>query len=394
MTVTSSVESPVEAVARIAPIIREHADSSEQQRTLARPIVDAMIEAGLFRGLTPTALGGSEVGPVEWFRTVEAGARIDGSAGWCLFINGSAGLFGATLPDDKARELLGDPQFVAGGTLFPFGRAQATDGGYTISGRWPYASGCRHVNWHSVFCIVMDGDQPRQSPQGGPEIRTFLAPISKYEVIDTWYVSGLVGSGSHDVVADDIFVEEAFALPLSIRGTNSYYQGPLYRMPLITLFGLPIAAVALGIAQHAIDTTLEVAQAKVPAGPNSLPLRQRPTFHAQLAEAISAVASARAWLHQALDQLYQSAQADEPASIEARNECWMAAGQAVRASSRATELMYLAAGGTANYLSSPLQRCMRDMHAITQHAVTSSAAWESCGSVAVGNPPPNPFLLL
>lgn len=396
MTTVDKPRSNLEAVEAIAPTIREHADESEREATLARPIVEAMREARLFHHVAPRSLGGGEVDPITAFRTVEALARIDGSTGWCAWTNGGTGLAGQEMDDAHAEAIFADPNFIAAEVLFPPGKAVAVDGGYRVTGRWPFASGCKHATHISPLCIVFDGDQPRMTPEG-PEMRAPFIPTSSVTILDTWDVSGLSGTGSHDVVVDDVFVEEGYAVPMMGGPGNRHYTGPLYRMPLLTFHAWPIAAVTLGIAQHAMDVMLEVAQTKVPAAmaaTDPKPMRDRPLFHLQLGEAVACVRSARAWLYEALGELWEIAQSGAEADTDARVNMAAACANATRSSIRAVELMYLAGGGGANYRKSPLQRCMRDIHAVSQHFLTSPAALENSGAVFAGAPPSNPLLLL
>jgi indole-3-acetate monooxygenase len=395
MTTIERPTSPFETIERIAPILREHADDSERGAQLAQPIVDALIENGLYRLLAPKSLGGSEVDPITWFKFVEALARIDGSTGWCMFINGATGITGKNMPEADAEALIGDPRTVIAGTVFPFGRAQAVDGGYMVNGRWSYASGCKQATWLFGFCTVFDGDAPRMTPFG-PEIRMAGAPASDVTILDTWDVNGLCGTGSHDIVLENLFVKEAHAIPL-VGQPNRHYEGALYRLPVMTLFAWPMGAVALGIAQHSIDIMLEKAQTKVPAAvaaTDPRPLRERSLFHLQLSQATSLVRSARAWLHEAVGEVWDLAQAGEAADLDVRTNLCAAAVNATHRSREAVELMYLAGGGAANYRSSPLQRCLRDIHAVSQHAATSPTAAEGTGAMLAGMPPPNPLLLL
>ncbi len=396
MTTISLTTSPLEAVEQIAPIIREYADQSEREGTLARPIVDAFIEHGLFRQLTPESLGGAEVDPVTWFKTVEAAARIDGSAGWCLFINGGTGFIGSRMTEETSEELMTNPGTVIAGGVFPFGRAEVVDGGYRVTGRWPFASGCKHSTIIGGLCVVFDGPAPRMTPMG-PELRMCGLPADQVTIIDNWDVSGLAGTGSHDFVLEGAFVPERYAINMLSRPENRHYTGPLYAMPFISLFGLPMAAVALGIAQHSIDVMLEVAQTKVPAAmaaTDPKPLQQRPLFHLQLGEAMALVRSARAWMHEAVDEAFEVAKAGQPADMAVRNNLYSAASNSTRSSRQAVELMYLAGGGGANYRKSPLQRCLRDIFALTQHTATSPQALENSGAMFAGLPAPLPLLLL
>jgi len=394
MTALTATESPLKALERLAPLVRDHAAQSEAEATLARPVVDALIEAGLFRQMTPSSLGGGECDPNTWYEVVEAGARIDGSLGWCLFINGASGLFGRTMPDREAEAIFGDPAAVCAGTVFPFNKAVVVDGGYRVTGRWPFASGCKHATHLGGFCAIFDGDTPRQGPMGLPDVRAMLVPASEARIIDNWDVVGLSGTGSHDVAFDDLFVPDARAIPLAPLPPNRHYAGSLYRLPFMTMFAWPIAAVALGIAQHAIDIVTELASKKVPAGTAATPLNARPLFQLQLADAVASVRSARAWLHEAISELCTIAEAGAIADLPARINGQLATSNATRSARTAVDLMFLAAGGTAVHRKNDLQRCLRDIHALSQHAATSPATWESAGAVLAGLPPQNPLILL
>jgi len=385
----------LERIQSIAPVVREHADASERDARLADPVVEAMKDAGLFRGLLPQSLGGFEVDPVTWFEAVEAAARIDGSFGWTMFINGSSGLGGQALSREDAETLMRNRDTVIAGAVFPFGKAVATEGGYKVSGRWTYASGILHASHVFGFAAIFDGDQPRMLMPGMPALGLMTTPATNVEIHRTWDVSGLSATGSNDFSMSDVFVPSAMGTVLGAPiAPNGYYNAPVYRLPFMTLFGMPMAAVALGIAQHAIDSVLELAQTKVPAGVQGSSLRERPLFHLQLSEAIALVDSARAWLHQMVGQQYELACANQSPDVNQRVTTQLAASNATRSAAKAVEIMYLAGGGTANFRKSPLQRCLRDVHAVTQHAGTSPATWEACGAFAAGMPVANPFLLL
>lgn len=393
-TIERAAGSTLDAVQSVAPVVREHADLSERQGKLADPVVAAMKAEGLFKGLAPRSLGGRETHPVDWLKTVEAAARIDGSFGWSVFINGSSGLTGRSMAAEYAERLIPDPDFVVAGAVFPFGKAQVTDGGFIANGRWTYASGIPHASHAFGFAIVHDGDVPRFLAPGIPAMVTLLTEQRNVQILDTWDVSGLCATASNDFVMQDVFIPEATALGL-IAQPNHHYQSPVYRLPFMALFGWPMGAVALGIAQHAIDELLEMSATKVPAGGAGAPrLAERPVFHLHLSEAIAAVESARAWFHACMAECLAVAEAGQTADLSLRNRTQLAASNATRSASRAVELMYLAGGGTANFRKSPLQRCMRDMHALTQHVGTNPTSWELAGAIAAGLPPTNPLLLL
>src|SRR5262249_44303941 len=167
MAAQEVTETLLSAVRALEPLIRQHADEAESNRRLSTPVVRALVEAGIFRMCTPLALGGLEVSPLTFYRIVEEVARLDGSTGWCVFIGGASPLVGTYLSEQAAEEMFGrDPFVVIGGAAAPSGRAVVSEGGYLVSGRWPYASGCQHCAWLFGFCHVVEGDQPRLTSTG------------------------------------------------------------------------------------------------------------------------------------------------------------------------------------------------------------------------------------
>ena len=385
-----------EAIDIVAPIVREHADESERIARLADPVVGAMKAHRLFKGLAPKSLDGYEIDPVGWYKAVEAAARVDGSFGWIMFINGASGLSGQSMPAELSEQVVRDAGSVGAGSVFPFGKAVATEGGYIANGRWTYASGIRHCDTVFGFANIYDGETQRMLMPGTPAVGIVNTDTSSVEILPTWDVSGLSGTGSNDFIMKDLFVP---ADQVSILGMpsqpNPHYSGPLYRLPFMTLFAQPIGAVALGIAQHAIDELLELSKTKSPASAGAAaPLRERPLFHLQLSEAVALVNSARAWLHAQVGEQFELAKAGQSPDLAQRNETQLATSNATRSAYKAVELMYLAGGGTSNFRKSPLQRCMRDIHAVTQHAATSPATWEATGALLAGMPLQNPLILL
>ena len=191
-----------------------------------------------------------------------------------------------------------DPLGVTGGVIAGIGKAVVQKDGYLVSGRWPYASGCQHCGWLLALCQVIDGDQPRVTTAGTPEMRVVHIPREKVTILDdTWDVSGLVGTGSHDFVVEPVFVPEGYTwqfTPGIPRG--KHYRGPLYQFPLVALFRLQASAVALGIAQGAVDALLALAPSKRAVIAPGV-LRDQPLVQARIAEVVALVSSSRAWLH-------------------------------------------------------------------------------------------------
>ena len=372
----------VEVAAALAPQIRAAADNIERMRRLPLPLVEALARAGLFRLWIPRAFGGEETDPMTLVRVVEEIARVDGAAGWCVAIGGEYGVFGGYLQPEAAREIYGsDPLVVTGGAFRPTGQAVVVDGGYRVTGRWPLGSGCQHSAWIVGGCRVLDGDRLRLGPDGIPVMRLMFFPAASCEILDTWHSIGLRGTGSHDYTATDLFVPAARSL--SFREPPAA-PGPLYALPTIALFGTVLAAVPLGIARHAIDILTELAGTKITTRSQQM-LREDATMRGDLGRAEALLRSGRAFLYEALEEAWRVVSAGQTISVTQRALVWLASTHAANAAKQATELMFSAGGATSAYISSGLERCLRDVHAAGQHLTLASTNYEMAGQAFLGS---------
>ena len=374
----------LENVQEIAPIIQEHAGRGEQERRLAQPVVEAMVEAGLFRMWTPHVFGGLEVEPVTAMRVFEAVARLDSAAGWNLQLSSAVTPFFAWFPDAGAEEIFrGNPDVVFSGTLFPPGHAVPVEGGYRLTGRWPFVSGCQNSAWYFGPAFIMDGGAPRVGELGEPLHIVVAYPAKEADILDTWHTVGMRGTGSHDVVATDVFIPErrtTLLVPLTRPGTA--FQGPLYRLTIWP----PIAALAppaLGIARAAIDALLDLGKQKTPNYMRT-PLRERPTVQAQVARAEALLGAARAYLHESLREGWETAVQGQMLRLEQKMKIQLATTYAIRAAADAVELVHEVAGTTAIRNEHRFQQHFRDVHVITQHAFASTSRYESVGKLLFG----------
>lgn len=379
--VSPAAASPLEAVRALAPAIRERADEIEQGRRVPIDLVRGLADAGAFRMCVPQALGGGETDVVTLLDVIEETARADGSAGWIVMIGATSGLISGYLPLEVAREIYGRPDVVTGGVFAPRGEAVVVEGGYRARGRWAFGSGSEHCSWLLGGCVVVDGGTPRMLGRGIPDSRMMLFPASDVRIIDTWTVSGLRGTGSHDLEVSDVFVPAARAVSLITDRPQA--EGPLFRFPVFGLLALGIAAVATGIARTAIDELIGIAGAKTPTGSKRL-LGERAVIQMQVAQAEAALQSSRAWLRAAVEEAWDAARATGAISVAQRTALRLAATEATIRATKAVDLMYEAGGGTAIYATSPLQRCFRDIHVVTQHTMVSPSTYELTGRLLLG----------
>ena len=376
-------KSLLSAVNALAPQVRSLSEQIESHRRIPQPLVDTMAQAGLFRLMIPQSLGGLEVDVSTFIEVIEATAALDASVGWSAMIGATGGLTSGYLPVKTAQEIYSnDPSIITAGAIAPHGRAIPVEGGYRVSGRWPFNSGCEYCAWLMGNCVVYDSaDSPRLLSNGRPEIRMTLFPASVVEIIDTWSVSGLRGSGSHDIAVNDLFVPTEKTVVYGLEPPAQ--SGPLYAFPTFGLLAISVASVALGIARGSIDCLIDVAQNKIPTGGRRA-LSERPYTQMQIAQAQAQLQAARAGLFTVAQEIWESVEQGERVSLQQRAAVRLAANHATGESAKVVDAMYNVAGTSAIWDTSPLQRAFRDIHVLTQHAVISPPIYELAGRVLLG----------
>jgi alkylation response protein AidB-like acyl-CoA dehydrogenase len=353
-----------------------------------------MVNAGLFRMWAPAEFGGYEVDPMTAIRIFEEVARIDSAAAWNLQISNAVDPFLAWLPDEGSQEIFANgPDRVMAGALFPPGQATPVDGGYRLSGRWPFVSGCHHCSWYMTPSLIMEGDNPKLAENGQPvQMLTFFSS-GDAEIIDTWHTMGMRGTGSHDVVAKDVFIPETrTAMMEPLQKPGSAYRGSLYRMTIWP----PVAALAppaLGIARAAINELIDLAKKKTPHFTTTI-LRERAEAQSQVARAETLLGSGRAYLYEALREGWQTAEQGHMLSLEQKLKIQLATNASTRSAADAVLLVHTLAGSSAIRNDQNFQRHFRDVQTITQHAHVSSNRYQSVGNIMFGLEMDWPFFAL
>lgn len=364
---TAPLPAPLDAARELAPLARASADAAERERSLPAALASALRASGLPRMLVPACYGGGAVEPREMVAALEELALADGSTAWCAMVSATAGFVAAYLDPDAAQELFGEGA-VAGGVYAPMGTAERDGVHYMVSGRWPFASFCQHCD------LLMGGVRTDAGP------RLALFPAGDVDVIDTWFVSGLRGTGSNDIAVSRLEVPASHTASLAERPREA---GPLYAFPVFGLLALGIAGVCLGIARAAIDELRQLATEKTPTRSRRR-LAERPAVQSEVARAVASVAAARALVFETVDRAWATAQAGDGVPVDERTRLRLAATHATRACAEAVDRMYDAGGGSSIYATSPLQRRFRDVHAATQHAMVAPATWELTGRLLLG----------
>jgi alkylation response protein AidB-like acyl-CoA dehydrogenase len=386
MTVPDRVAPFLAAAHKLVSHVNEARGEIERQRNLPPALVAEMTEAGMFSIWLCRACGGPELDFVGFLRVIEELSRADGSVGWCAMIAAGLGWLSGYMTADAALQIFGDGRRCAG-TLSPTGKAIAVEGGFRVSGRWSFASFIAHSDWVAGNSIVHDSDVPRRDTNGAPDIRLMIMPTSEVEIIDNWHVSGLRGSGSSDYQVHDMFVPAEHSL--AVFQAQPLQPGPLYRMPLITLFAATVPCVSVGIARAAIDAFLDLAENKTPTG-STARLREGPVAQADVGRAEARLRAGRAFLVEAMEELWAEAVAGRTPTLRQRAIARLAAAEAAESSVRTVELVWKAAGATALFESNRLERCFRDVHATTQHILTNTGNFEVAGRVLLGLEPGRP----
>ena len=367
----SQVRDEIQVAAReISALARDLAPETERQRRLADDLLSRLRESGLMLAGVPRDVGGLELAPGVALQCAEELARGDASAGWCLSIAATSGLPAAYLPAESRAELFGDPLEIPAGVWAPRGKGRPVDGGVLVSGRWAYCSGITHAAVFFAGCIV----------DSSPTPSLIAIPQEDLEILDTWHTLGLRGTGSHDAVADELFIPAARVSSLL---DGPVVDSPLYRFPVFGYFALSIGAAALGNARGTMDEFAALAAQKTGQG-SSRTLAQRSATQAAVAAAESSLRASRALYYESIEAAWEAAQGNAPVPVALRNGLRLAATHAVRTSADVVRSMYDLAGGTAIYDDSPLQRRFRDAHTATAHFQVNAASRELPGRILLG----------
>jgi alkylation response protein AidB-like acyl-CoA dehydrogenase len=370
-----SVADVIDGASTVAARLSDRAAEIEAARRLPADILSDLVAGGSFRILLPQSHGGSEATLVEAMTLYEMLATSDPATGWTVMIGATGWCDLARLPRAGFDALFAPPaQPIIAGAFAPTGTILPIDGGYEITGRWAFVSGCEHAT--HFFANAVEG-----FVDGHPSMRIAVLDADAVQIEDTWDVIGLRGTGSHHISANGAMVaaERTF---VPIIGPPCI-DTPIVRIPTPAVFALAIASVAIGTARGALDAAIDVADHRVPLLDAS-PLATDSHFHHDLARADAALGAARCLVFEVAERLWErAANGDEPV-LEERARARAAAVWATEAALTTTEFAYRASGGSAVYDTSPLQRRMRDMHAITQHFLVRPNTFVTAGGVLAG----------
>jgi alkylation response protein AidB-like acyl-CoA dehydrogenase len=379
------IHDPLANAAALAGEIAEAADEIERTRRIPAALLDRLHEARLCRMLLPRSVGGDEVEPGAYLLTIEEVARHDASVAWNLFVANSAALIAPHLAPTTAQTIFSDPRALAA-----WGPPNATiaiveEGGYRVSGRWDFASGCRNATWMGVHCMVAEpGGEPRLNQFGRPAIRSLLFPVAEATLIDTWDTIGLRGTASDSYSVENLFVADEFT------GTREEPEtrrdpGPLYAFPMQGLYAVGVAGVALGTADAMLSAFRDLAARKTPRGLSRLADSAAVQSGVALAEA--RLGAARSFMLEILAEIYARAPSEGAIDTPDRARVRLATSNAIHGAIEVADWIYKRAGVDAIFPGGAFQRRFRDIHTLSQQIQSRDAHFEAVGQVLLGNPP-------
>ncbi|TBU75275.1 indole-3-acetate monooxygenase [Phytopseudomonas daroniae] len=367
-----------QAFADLLVAIKQRARSGEFDRLgyIAQDVIDAFKALGVYRALVPRRFGGDERSPGEFCAMVEEISKADGSAGWVASF-GMSPVYLASLPLDTIRQVYANgPDVVFAGGIFPPQPAESVPGGFKVNGRWKYSSGCMGASLVGVGIAPKNGDKldlPRLA----------VMPQSKARIEQTWDTVGLLGTGSHDLVVEDVVVPEEWTF---VRGGAANLDEPFFRYPSLSFATQVLSVVGLGVARAALDELRDMAAGRISVT-GAPAVAERPLAQVEIAKAEAALRAARAFFFDSIDDAWQSVLAGNPVSAEQTNLLRLSSTHATRVAADVARTAQMLSGMTGIYNSSPLARCVNDAQVVTQHAFMGDVTYQNAGAIFFGKQP-------
>lgn len=361
----------IERFERIRPLLADHSGSLDADRRLSDEAFGALSEAGFFRLLLPVQLDGCGLSPLDFMTVVEHAAAFDGTIGWLVGNGGGMSRAGGYLPMEAAREVFANPSAFVASSTGAIGKAAPAEGGYRITGRWPFASGAPHATTFAALCEVDD--------ESGRIVLAFL-PRDAVTLTDSWHVSGMKGTGSWDFEAAGAFLPADFVCDLQPKPTQ---PGIVYRLPGRSAFVWTVATVPLGIARGAIDAVVSAGKGHRRLGV-AVPIAERELVQAEIGRCLAKCRAAGAYMRSAMAELCASVESEGrdlvAARIDYRLACSHAAEVAVGVVLKTNDLI----GARALAEAQPFERRERDVRAAAKHVAMSAEQFVIGGRYALG----------
>jgi len=375
----------IERSRKLVPVLRERAARTEELRRVPDETIADFVEAGFYRILQPAAYGGYEMSPLTLFRVVIELAKACPSSAWCLCLV-TVHNWEASLMDPRAAEDLWgkDSSTRFSSSYAPFGKVTRVEGGYRLSGRWSWSSGADHCSW-----AILGGVVPGQSPTGMPDVRAFLVPRPDYRVEDVWHVLGLKGTGSNDIIVDDVFVPEhrthqfAHSFMMADPG-RAKFTSRNYKYPFGVIFAYSLSIVTIGMAEGALQAFEADMKTRLAAYDGAKAMED-PFVRHRIAEADAIIRGLRARLEANFAEMDAIIDGGGEFALDLRVRNKWDAQWIAKEAQRAVDLLFKASGARGLRLDSPMQRYFRDVHAASNHAFLNADKGSlNAGFVAMG----------
>lgn len=376
-------------IQELAPDILARAAEIEAGRRIPLDLIAALKSAGFFRMYAPRSHGGLELDLPTGLAITATLSRIDGSVGWTAMIGSGSTLFAPLLPRATYEQVYRNgPDAILAGSTAPMGKAEAVPGGWRVSGRWPFVSGCQHADWMAGFCVISEHGKPLADAGGRPVVRAVLLPAQDWQIEDTWHAAGLKGTGSHDIVLSERVVPEAnfFDFERQACVPGSLYRTVPHALPLF------LCAVAVGTAEGALNDLVSLANTGRQQLRTAVSMLESETFQYEVGRVAADLKAARASFEAQTASHWRHAEAGTLTGEALLTEGLQTGIWVVATCVRVADACFTLGGGHAVYESSPLQRRMRDLHAIAQHATIHERHYTAGGKAALARTqqPDNP----
>jgi alkylation response protein AidB-like acyl-CoA dehydrogenase len=392
----STLVSRLGLIETLRPEIVAGADEAQRLRRLPDDLVDRLVDAGFFRFTLPRELGGENASSMDTIAILEAMAAIDASVAWNVMLGSeiNAMAAGGMDPELASEVYLDNPRVImcgGGGPGSTPPRAERQkDGGVKVWGQATFISGCHNADYCFMGAPLMKGDAPEIDARGMPIFKLWFLARDQWEILDTWDVAGLRGSGSHDVKADGAHVPEKF-LGVELMSLPTRYDNPDYRIPIPLRLAYNKVAIALGVAKGTLETFSDIAQSKIPMLSTST-LRNRPIAQYRMGECTAQYRAMRTYVMTAMQDVENeleagaalpsaaTTQAARLACVHATNECM-----------KVVDVLHTCAGTSGMRTFSPLERKLRDAHGCATHRWVAHPLYQDLGAILLGHDAPPEF---
>jgi len=359
--------------------LAERRTEFHDQGYVPRDFIEKLFPTGVFRHATPMRFGGEPMPPAEFIRLVERIGRVDGSTAWVVGFASANTYLGALPIETQAKIYAAGPDIVHAGGLYPMAKAERTDAGFRVSGRWKFASGCMAADYISVGLLD-------ESAGGKP--RAAIVPKEQIRIINDWDVSGMRASGSFDTAVDNAVIPVEWTF---VRGGEPVIDEPLFRYPLTGYQAQSHAAIALGVAQGALEYACDAGSYRGITG--APPVGERAYYRAQFARAYADLNSARSWFLDVAQEVWETVVAREPVTSQQKAQIRLSAVNVADVAGQVVHDISKISGAKIIQNSHPLNLIRQDAQVPQLHASLSQHMYDDAGAVLLGLEPTTPGFL-